>query len=144
MQRPTVLSASFNHRLTNRKINNNNNIMSRSSLLSVCLVLGVLAAVANAESAAVASAPRDKRQILGAILGSLLGGGGHGHGGHGGEHHSGGHGYEGGHGHGGYGGHGHGGGHGYEGGHGHGGYGGHGGHYGGYNQGYYGGGHHHH
>lgn len=46
--------------------------------LSVCLVLGVLAAVANAESAAVASAPRDKRQILGAILGSLLGGGGHG------------------------------------------------------------------
>ncbi len=39
--------------------------------LSLCLVLGVLAAV-------VASAPRDKRQILGAILGSLLGGGGHG------------------------------------------------------------------
>ncbi|XP_046634337.1 glycine-rich cell wall structural protein-like isoform X4 [Daphnia pulicaria] len=124
MQRPTVLSASFDHCLTNGKVNNNNNIMSRSSLLSVCLVLGVLAAVANAESAAVASAPRDKRQILGAILGSLLGGGGHGHGGHGGEHHSGGHGYEGGHGHGGYGGH--------------------GGHYGGYNQGYYGGGHHHH
>ncbi len=41
-------------------------------------MLGVLAAVANAEAAAVASAPRDKRQILGAILGSLLGGGGHG------------------------------------------------------------------
>ncbi len=41
------------------------------------------------------------------------------------------------------GGHGHGVGQGYEE-HGHGGYGGHGGHYGGYNQGYYGGGHHHH
>jgi hypothetical protein len=46
--------------------------------LSLCLVLGVLAAAASAESAVVASAPRDKRQILGAILGSLLGGGGHG------------------------------------------------------------------
>jgi hypothetical protein len=35
MPRPTLLSASFDHRLTNGKVNNNNNnTMSRSSLVS--------------------------------------------------------------------------------------------------------------